>query len=417
MKIRVSRPRREFGTDGHSFIERDAGESNMEIKITKLGFFSKRKVLEMGLQAANKMKRFSSQTYYNRMVNAIVQYDPQDFLDVMKKSAQVNDANSAERLEKFIDRVAYRIEEALQSNELINVFQDDFEMLGDEEAASSNKISSVNLLPRTFFEHDYCKNKRVSCIKFHPTKPFLVAMSMIENLSFDDRADITGKSFDSHVLIMNFSDAHIVTLSYVLETPIEVSCIEFHPENPNVLVGGCISGQLIVWDLSSMESRVGTHSGSNHGGTAKKEAAPAETVEEDGNAKSTQQTIIKLKQLALSSIVQSHRSFVSDIQFIPATVKTDRKNPPPEGKITHFLSTSEDGIVCIWDSRVVEKEVIRNISDFIWKPFLQITLFRPDGSGDLGLSKVLLYPKQTTTTFWAASDEGDLMSIDWSIKP
>jgi len=134
-------------------------------------------------------------------------------------------------------------------------------MLGDEEAASASKISTVNLLPRTFFEHDYCKNKRVSCIKFHPSKPFLVAMSMIENLSFDDRAEITGKSFDSHVLIMNFSDAHIVTLNYVLETPIEVSTIEFHPENSNVLMGGCISGQLIVWDLSCVESRVGSHGG------------------------------------------------------------------------------------------------------------------------------------------------------------
>ena len=27
-----------------------------------------------------------------------------------------------EKLDKFVDRVAYRIEEALQSNELINVF-------------------------------------------------------------------------------------------------------------------------------------------------------------------------------------------------------------------------------------------------------------------------------------------------------
>ncbi len=27
-----------------------------------------------------------------------------------------------EKLDKFIDRVAYRVEEALQSNELINVF-------------------------------------------------------------------------------------------------------------------------------------------------------------------------------------------------------------------------------------------------------------------------------------------------------
>ena len=81
---------------------------------------------------------------------------------------------------------------------------------------------------------------------------------MIENLSFDDRTEITGKSFDSHVLIMNFSDAHIITLNYVLETPIEISSIEWHPENPNVLIGGCISGQLIVWDLSCIESRITT---------------------------------------------------------------------------------------------------------------------------------------------------------------
>ena len=334
----------------------------------------------------------------------------------MKQSAQAGggDVKQNEKLEKFIDRVAYRIEEALQSNELINVFQDDFEMLGDEEAGNASKISTVNLLPRTFFEHDYCKNKRVSCIKFHPTKPFLVAMSMIENLSFDDRAEITGRSFDSHVLIMNFSDAHIITLNYVLETPIEISCIEFHPENPNVLMGGCISGQLIVWDLSSMESRINSHAGGHGAATsAKKQEAAVPDDEED----KTQQSIIKLKQLALSSIVMSHRNFVSDIQFIPSSVKVDRKNPGPDGKITHFLSSSEDGLVCIWDSRLVEKDAIRNIPDFIWKPMQQITLFRPDGSGDLGLARVLLYPRQGTTTFWAASDEGDLALVDWSVKP
>jgi WD40 repeat protein len=173
-------------------------------------------------------------------------------------------------------------------------------MLGDEEAASGAKISTVNLLPRTFFEHDYCKNKRVSCIKFHPTKPYLVAMSMIENLTFDDRAEITGKSFDSHVLIMNFSDAHIVTLNYVLETPIEISSIEFHLENRDVLIGGCISGQVIVWDLSAIETRIGTHGSSSHGASGaaasgkKPDAARMPDEEED----KTQQTIVKLRQLA-----------------------------------------------------------------------------------------------------------------------
>jgi hypothetical protein len=86
MKIRVSRPRKEFGLDGHSFIEREAaGEPITEIKITRAGYFTKKKVLEIGLQAANKMKSFQAQTSYNRLVNKIIQYDPQDFLEVMKK--------------------------------------------------------------------------------------------------------------------------------------------------------------------------------------------------------------------------------------------------------------------------------------------------------------------------------------------
>jgi hypothetical protein len=67
---------------------------------------------------------------------------------------------------------------------------------------------------------------------------------------------------------------------------------------------------------------------------------------------------------------------VADIQFIPGGVKVDRKNPPTEGRVVHFISVSEDGLVCIWDSRPVEKETLRNLTDFIWKPFLSINLFR-----------------------------------------
>lgn len=53
MRIRISRPRRDFGHEGYSYIERDAGESNLEIKVAKTGYFTRKKVLEIGLQAAN----------------------------------------------------------------------------------------------------------------------------------------------------------------------------------------------------------------------------------------------------------------------------------------------------------------------------------------------------------------------------
>lgn len=93
----------------------------------------------------------------------------------------------------------------------------------------------------------------------------------------------------------------MISLNYVLETPVEISCIEFHPKNPNVLIGGCINGQIIVWDLSSIESRIT--------GGRKAEIAKMPDEEED----KTQQGYVQLKQLIMSTVEKSHKSYVSDI--------------------------------------------------------------------------------------------------------
>lgn len=64
-----------------------------------------------------------------------MQYEASDFIDKMKAHT-LEDSKMDEKLDRFIDRVAYRVEEALQSNEIINVFQFDFEMLADEDAVT-----------------------------------------------------------------------------------------------------------------------------------------------------------------------------------------------------------------------------------------------------------------------------------------
>lgn len=57
-----------------------------------------------------------------------------------------------------------------------------------------------------------------------------------------------------------------------------------------------------------------------------------------------------------------------------------------------------------------------------WQPFKMVQLFRPDGSPDLGISRILFesnnYYKNTEkmTTFWAGSFEGELLQIDWDVK-
>lgn len=71
---------------------------------------------------------YQSQTYFNRQVNKAVQYEPSDFLkeEVVEKPLEEEEEQEGptvtDKLNRFIDKVAPQIEEALQSNELINVF-------------------------------------------------------------------------------------------------------------------------------------------------------------------------------------------------------------------------------------------------------------------------------------------------------
>lgn len=178
------------------------------------------------------------------------QYEPNDFIKEIQKSID-EDKDIIQKLDKFVGRVEKRVEEALQSNEIINVFQSDFDKLGDDEAATGAQNSSTSQVARAFFDQTYCKNKSVTCIKFHPTKQYLVAMSVVENLSFDDRIEVAGKSYDSHVLVLNFADSQVIYPSFALQTPVEISCVEFSPDSPTLLIGGCINGQLIAWDTRS----------------------------------------------------------------------------------------------------------------------------------------------------------------------
>jgi hypothetical protein len=56
--------------------------------------------------------------------------------------------------------------------------------------------------------------------------------------------------------------------------------------------------------------------------------------------------------------MSSHKNFVGDLDFLPANCVVDKRNPS-DGKFTHFISVSEDGIVNIWDTRPVDKDALQ----------------------------------------------------------
>ena len=58
------------------------------------------------------------------------------------------------------------------------------------------------------------------------------------------RLQVAGKVQTGYILLWNFSDP--IHPQYVLEAPGDVYCFRFCPNNPDVVVGGVSSGQVIV---------------------------------------------------------------------------------------------------------------------------------------------------------------------------
>lgn len=87
-----------------------------------------------------------------------------------------------------------------------------------------------------------------------------------------------------------------------------------------------------------------------------------------------QQSIIKMRHLCQSSILLSHKNYVSDIVFIPGSVND--KKLKSDGKSVFCMTCSEDGIVNFWDTRQTSKEALNGVKEYIWKPTLTINVFR-----------------------------------------
>lgn len=150
------------------------------------------------------------------------------------------------------------MEGALQSNETIDIFQNDFNVLPDTQSGSKENIELSNAIKETknLF---YLKSrwKKISCIQFQPwlpgrKNPPIIAESFIENLSFDERVIFSMKSSKSHILFWNYEDMHAIDPLLILQSPLEILAFEFNPKDPTIIVAGTINGQIILWDLKNI---------------------------------------------------------------------------------------------------------------------------------------------------------------------
>lgn len=60
------------------------------------------------------------------------------------------------------------------------------------------------------------------------------------------------KSSKSCILFWNFEDLHSIDPIVILSSPLEIISFEFNPKDPNVVVGGSINGQVVLWDIRNI---------------------------------------------------------------------------------------------------------------------------------------------------------------------
>ena len=317
IKVRVSRRRKFFGASC-KFTDRDAEQSSLlEFRQHKdPNFELKRRIVDAAVQAspsyaeawlpgsawqpknggaaypehAHEMPSYATcatQTRFHAPRNVAVQYES---LGISSLEDLGSDFGA------FCASATALIEEALFMNETVDVFSNDFSALaaGEDQddviAALGDKSESLVKELRTFTDLVYSKGKHLAHLDWHPSRHDMVAVSCIEPIAFDQRVESSGVAKDAFMLVWNFADP--IHPQLILKSPHEVLTFAFNPTNPNLVAGGCINGQVVLWDLSSGLEQ---HSRLRKRGTAE----PTETATSSGGAPTLAATT---RRLSLPSI-------------------------------------------------------------------------------------------------------------------
>uniref|UniRef100_A0A8C9G4Z3 WD repeat domain 63 n=1 Tax=Pavo cristatus TaxID=9049 RepID=A0A8C9G4Z3_PAVCR len=164
IKYMFSRVHRKFGAPIR-FTDRNASHANdsyVECTSYQDKTFSI-KVLEkdVGVQMVPKVREARTQTEWTYPKNAATQYFPRQLSNEKKEEIL-----SSETLKQFLTSV---MEIALQQNEIMNAFSDDWKALEDDMSSSGGKSDVCLKAYQTFTDPHYLKDKSISCVSWHPT--------------------------------------------------------------------------------------------------------------------------------------------------------------------------------------------------------------------------------------------------------
>mmetsp|Transcript_38086 Transcript_38086/g.64023 ORF Transcript_38086/g.64023 Transcript_38086/m.64023 type:complete len:812 (-) Transcript_38086:308-2743(-) len=390
--ISISRKRREFGLS-FKLGDKDAQElwnsSQMECRPYRDSNFELKRIEhDMGTQAIPAKVDMSVQATNRLSTTGATQYESL-YMEEAEAEIKVN----SKRMHEFLGTLTTRYETALQQNEVMDIFEDEYASLAEEDSAPGEKNANLIAPYQSFTDLVYSKGKRVSAIVWVPKKKGVVAVACTEPKSFDERLDNAGRVQNSAVLIWNFSDP--IHPQYVLEAPFDVFSFQYNPKRPEIVCGGLYNGQIIFWNTNALEKM---------------------KKKKDGD--DNESAVPKVKYALLSAVENSHTGPVTDLMWLPEGIEvskfTGNINKTGTQDCNMFVTMARDGKLMFWDIRV-KKDPKKG--EIVWVPTYSITLNRVEVAGDLSAVKFAFsFENGFSNMFWATSMDGEVVYADF-IKP
>ena len=317
-----------------SFRFLDRNPEAFDFRAMKDPNFKRVKEADMGIQVAPPAVDSSAQTTWYRPLNKSIQYEaPPSHLEP-------EEGPKMDELLDFLERVTMKCESALQQNEAVDIFHETFRMIGDDDVQEGARAEDELREIKNFADPTYSKSKSLVAIDWLPKFQGMVAVSAVKNISFDQRVANSGSTSMSYVLLWDFR--FLVKPQLLMQCNFEVFTFRFNKNRPGLVAGGTITGQVVLWDVTDVITKI-----------TKNKAQNQRNEEEDEG---------KLAPIApkyISHVDHSHKRCVADLVWLPPNTQINYRGQLMgtehlDGNSYQFVTVSGDGMVMVWDIRFEE---------------------------------------------------------------
>lgn len=255
--------------------------------------------------------------------------------DIDQSNEDLEDEKPKEKtpLELFLETRSQEMIDAVKYNAAVNLYVDDIESLISKRESKISTIEVATLSEQvSFIDLSVTGNGAISDVSLHSKFKEHVAISYItiSNRTLKTECLSEGE-FQTRALVWKLNDP--LRPHLVLQDHREIYSVSFCPYDDDYVIGGCSTGQVIIWNIKDYLNGISDN----------------KTVK----FRTTQNNLPILRPTVVSHKHHSHRLPIRKIRWIPAKCRIE-----PNGNLTRssnissnmeFLTVSEDGTAIVWN--------------------------------------------------------------------